>query len=545
MKLALFLIGSVLLCACQQTPVQVEAVPVNAAYLRGHVEFLAADSLRGRDTGSRGYQVAADYVAAEFSKLGLQPAGLEGSYFQPVPLIEKRLVAGSARATLHLADGDLQLEYPQQFIMGPDALRAQTQLSAELVIVGYGIVPERYAYNDYEGLDAKGKIAVAINGRPKDWPTEEGAHLGSGFEKARHAAERGAVGRIVLHTPRTEKTFPYEQNFAHLDVPGMNWEGPAGLPNNFYPQLQAGAYFNLGAAAELFAGAPVSLEEIYQADMDGKPVAHFELPGKVSLARESAHRRFTSPNVVAVLEGSDPELKHEYMVYSAHLDHLGVIPGAAGEDEIYNGALDNAAGIATLLETARVLAAERGQLKRSVLFIAVTAEEKGMLGASYYAANPTLPIDSLVANVNLDMPLLLYPFADVVAFGAEHSDLKETVSKAAGLAGIELAADPMPEQALFVRSDHYQFVQKGVPSVFLVTGFTSRDAPPSGGEVYGGFLASHYHKPSDDLELPIDYQAGVLFTEVNINIGREICNTPRRPRWNEGDFFGDIFARGE
>ena len=212
-------------------------------------------------------------------------------------------------------------------------------------------------------------------------------------------------------------------------------------------------------------------------------------------------------------------------------------------EEIYNGALDNAAGVATLIETARVLAAEKNQLKRSVMFITVTGEEKGLLGAGYFANTPTVPIERLVANINLDMPLLIYPFADVIAFGAEHSTLKSFIDRAANNAGIALSPDPMPEQSLFTRSDHYKFVQQGVPAVFLVTGFTSKNGEPTGEEVSQTHIKEHYHQPSDDLNLPIDYEAGALFTEININIGREVCNSDERPRWNEGDFFGDTFAR--
>ena len=261
------------------------------------------------------------------------------------------------------------------------------------------------------------------------------------------------------------------------------------------------------------------------------------------MKRRSTYRTLESDNVVAAIEGSDPTLKTEYLIYTAHLDHLGVIPGEEGEDEIYNGAMDNAAGVATLLETARVLMAERDQLKRSVMFLVVTGEEKGLLGAGYFASNPTVPIDRIVANINLDMPLFIYPFADVVAFGAQHSTLEAFVDRAAARAGIELSPDPMPEQGLFVRSDHYKLVQQGVPAVFLVTGFESSDPAIDAAEVFQNHIKEHYHKPSDDTDLPIDYAAGALFTEININIGRKVCNSPERPRWNEGDFFGRTFAR--
>lgn len=537
-------VTAILLTACAQTPpATVEpAIAVEPEKLRGHVEFLAADSMRGRDTGSRGYQEAADYVASEFRNLGLEPAAGNGSFLQPVPLVQAQLVSGSAHARVSTVSSAIELRYPDQFITGPDLHRPSSRVSGELVFVGYGIVAAEFAHDDYADLDVQGKLVVTLTGRPQSWPTEEGAHLGSGREKARHAAEHGAIGMVTLHTPRAEKTFPYEDDFQYLDVPRMNWLDNKGLPDAYHPGLRGGAYFNVDAGALLFEGAGTPLETIFKADMNGDPVKGFELSSSVALSRKSELHKMSSPNVVAVLEGSDPVLKNEYLVYSAHLDHMGVIKNEEGVEEIYNGAMDNAAGIATLLETARVLKSEQGKLKRSVIFLAVTGEEKGLLGAGYFASNPTVPIDGIVANINLDMPLFLYPFADVVAFGAEHSDLKEYVARAAGGAGVQLSPDPMPEQGIFVRSDHYRFVQQGVPSVFLVPGFTSKNPDDQPGEAFQAFMKAHYHQPSDDLDLPIDYEAGAVFTEININIGREVCNSPERPRWNEGDFFGDTFA---
>lgn len=511
--------------------------------LQAHIEFLASDSLRGRDTGSRGYQVAAEYVAAEFLQLGLKPAGVNGSFYQQVPLLEHQLVAGSASAVIETSGGAVELSYPDQFIMGPDRHVPEQAVSAETVFVGYGIVAPDYGHDDYAGLDVDGKIVVMLSGRPQAWPTEEGAHLASGRQKARYAAERGAVGIISLHTPREEKTFPWEDNLKFLDVPGMSWVGPDGLPDAYQPSLRGSAYLHPDAAAILFRESSVPLERVLQADLDQQPVPGFDLKVRVNLARKSSYRRLESPNIIAVIEGSDPALKDEYLVYSGHLDHLGVVANEDGVEEIYNGAMDNAAGIATLLETARVLSGEKP--KRSVLFLALTGEEKGLLGAGYFAKNPTVPIDSIVANINLDMPLFTYPFADVVAFGAQHSTLKAYVERAASSAGIALSPDPMPEQGLFTRSDHYRLVQEGVPAVFLVTGFNSKDPEIDAAQVFMTHLKEHYHKPSDDTNLPIDYETGALFTEININIGREICNSPQRPRWNEGDFFGRTFAGTE
>ncbi len=264
------------------------------------------------------------------------------------------------------------------------------------------------------------------------------------------------------------------------------------------------------------------------------------------MSQRSAHQDIYSPNVVGVLRGSDPLLADEYVVYTAHLDHIGELhaenPANGNDDRINNGALDNASGISVMLETARLFAHGEAP-RRSIMFIAVTAEEKGLVGSEYFAMNPTVPIKSIVSEVNLDMPLLLYDFGDVIAFGAEHSSLGETVREAAGSFGTELTPDPFPEQNIFVRSDHYRFVQQGVPSVFLVTGEKSLDESIETQPIFEEFLQQHYHKPSDDLNLPIHYGAAARFTRINAKIGEIIANESARPRWHEGDFFGRTYAK--
>ncbi|MDX1391550.1 MAG: M28 family peptidase, partial [Rheinheimera sp.] len=275
----------------------------------------------------------------------------------------------------------------------------------------------------------------------------------------------------------------------------------------------------------------------------------FELGVSATLTRKSTHDTISSPNVLAVLPGSDPRLKHEYVVITAHSDHIGLANDLRSNDKINNGAMDNASGVAILLETARMFAAMAQPPKRSILFVVVTGEEKGLLGADYFANNPTLPIDKLVANVNLDMPVLLYPFADMIAFGANHSSLGKVVEQAAGKEGIALSADPMPEQAIFTRSDHYTLVKKGVPAVFLMTGFKSQDAKQDGGKIWGSFFAKHYHKPSDDIPSlvkeygAIRYDAGAVFANINYNIALDIANTEKRPYWLKDSYFNGVFGQ--
>ncbi|WP_206483340.1 M28 family metallopeptidase [Thalassotalea sp. G2M2-11] len=522
---------------------------VNAERIKAHVEFLADDTLKGRDTGSEGYQIAANYVKSNFKQLGLTPQGEHEGFEQIVTFRRTYLQDDSAKMTIENGAEQVELAFKQDFIMSGSALETESFVKAETVFVGYGVVSPEFDYDDYAGLDVEGKIVVTLTGRPDDLPSEEGAHIGSGSEKIRHAAERGAVGFITIHTPKRDKVRTFEKSAKYASAPRMSWLDKDGQPFGKHPEIKGGAYLNGEKAEPLFAGAEHSLADVFTQDSENKPVKGFNLNAVVTMASKSRHEEITSPNVIATLEGSDPQLKNEYVVFSAHLDHIGVSSHGEdhqegeAEDNINNGALDNASGVSILLETARLLASKPVAPKRSILFVVVTGEEKGLLGSGYFANNPTVPSMQMVANVNLDMPLILYPFADVIAFGSTHSSLGQIVETAAQKIDISLSPDPMPEQALFTRSDHYNFVKAGIPSVFLMTGFKSKDPDIDGGKMFGDFLKNHYHQHSDQLDLPIRWDAAASFAEVNMMIGLEIANGEQRPTWNKGDFFGKTFAQ--
>ena len=535
-------------CVSSTAPKSAAVQPAaSAKAIEAHMQFLASDELAGRETGSKEHEIASLYIATQLQALGLLPAGENGSYFQRVPLRKARLAQDSARFTLHVDGKDTELSYPKAFFTGPSMQYPQTDVTAPLVFAGYGLVSKEFALDDYAGLDVKGKIVVLLAGRPDSLPSEEAAHLNS--LKTKLAAERGAVGIITIHTPKQEKTRPYATSLLYLNAPSMEWLQADGTPADSYPDLKAGAYVHPDAAAALFTKAEHSLADIFtQLDNKQNP-AGFELGVTASLSRRSTHEQISSPNVIAMLPGSDPVLKDEYVVITAHSDHIGLANDLRTDDKINNGAMDNAAGVSILLETARLFAALPQAPKRSILFVVVTGEEKGLLGADYFANNPTKPIDKLVANVNLDMPVLLYPFADMVAFGANHSSLGKVVERAAAKEGIALSPDPMPEQAIFTRSDHYTLVKKGVPAVFLMTGFKSQDPSQDGGKIWGSFFAKHYHKPSDDIPSlikdygAIRYDAGAVFANINYNIALDIANTGQRPYWLKQSFFSGVFGK--
>ncbi len=546
MKLSLGLgaiLTAVLLVACQSEQVQkTSEVSADASRIKSHIRFLSDDLLEGRDTGARGHEIASLYIAAEFEKYGLTPAGDDGSYMQRVNFVRANIDQSSIKLSLTALKGNVTLSYPKQFLTYPNPLEKTTQMAGKLVFVGYGIVAPELQHNDYQGMDVKGKVVVALSGKPKSFPSEEGAHFGSSREKLRHASENGAVGFITISTPTAEKVRPYQNLLNFLHTPAVRWLDKDGNPSGVYPYIKGAAYFSKEAAALVFTDAQQNLEQIYaMLDKDESPKG-FDLSMEIQLESKSTHKSISSPNVAAILEGSDPTLRNEYVVYSAHSDHIGFAK-TVKKDKINNGAMDNATGTSVLMETARLFSQLDKRPKRSILFVAVTGEEKGLLGSDYYAQNPTVPVGSMVANVNLDMPILTYEFADVIAFGADHSDMKRSVTKAAEKIGLELSPDPMPDQALFTRSDHYSFVKQGIPSVFLVPGFKSASPDIDGSKQFSHFLKTNYHKPGDDFSQPFNWKAATKFAEVNYHIGLTLANQAQRPSWNDGDFFGETFSK--
>ena len=486
---------------------------------RSHVEFLASDLMEGRDAGTRGYDLAASYVGSQFLGLGLTPAGTDG-WYQQVPFVEAQ-----RSGTPGVSVGGRSFDAGKDIAVGASTLATAQDLTAPAVFVGYGIDEE-----SYRGLDVRGKYVVVLSGFPKGMPSEVGAHLNS--MKQRVAQDHGALGLITIRTLQEQKRRGFDYYLKSAAEPNIGWAQPDGTAYALAPKLRVTATAGQPVAEALFAGARPSLADVLaQADQEGGKPKGFALQPTVSIKNSNTHRRFTSPNVLGVLPGADPALRHEYVLLMAHLDHDGVDPKKQG-DQIFNGAMDNATGISTMLEVARAFATSGTRPKRSILFAAVTAEEDGLLGAEYLAKHPVMGTGKVVGVVNLDMPVLLYDFTDVIAFGSTHSTLGPMVERAALAAGVKLAADPLPQEGLFTRSDHYKFVREGVPSVFLMTGFGN-----GGDKAFTGFLATHYHKVTDDLNLPIDWKAGAKFARINYAIAKEIADAPQAPQWNADSFF--------
>ncbi|HEX8527804.1 M28 family metallopeptidase [Allosphingosinicella sp.] len=506
---------------------QAPAADFTAERLRAHVAFLADDLLEGREAGSRGHEIAARYVAAQFEALGLSP-GAAGGWYQNVPF---RLFSMTAPATLRIGERSFVHGRDLNFRQSPETGRLR--LEAPAVFAGHGVEAPSLGIDDYRGLDVRGRVVVVLSGAPEGLASDVAAHLNN--EKRRVAARRGAVGLIMLRSPEESRRFPYSRSTGRASEPGLAWIDTSGAPYVDSPGLRFIATADTALGEALFVGARRSFAEVHARAARGARTKGFALRHTVSVERDSESSEMSSPNVVAVLRGSDPALADEYVLLMAHLDGLGTSSRGEG-DRIRNGAMDNASGVATLLEVARRMIESGERPRRSILFAAVTAEEKGLLGAQYLARNPVVD-GRIVGAVNLDMPILTYDFSDVIAFGAEHSTLGQIVARAAARMNVAVLPDPLPEQGLFTRSDHYMFVREGIPAVFLMTGFAN------GGERrFRDFLATHYHSPTDDMAQPFDWRAATRFAELNYLIAREIADGEQAPLWNEGSFFGDRFA---
>ena len=520
-----------LLIAAAAPPAQDAGAGSAAERVRADVEFLASDLLEGRDTGSRGYAIAAAYVASEFRAIGLQPGGTDSSWYQQVPF-RTASHAAPPQASLQLGRSTIALG-PADFAVRPSLSKQVRTIDSPLVFVGHGISDPRLGIDDYRGIDARGKIVLVLDGAPDSLDSEIYAHLDS--SKQQTAVAKGAIGLIEIAGSGKR---PGSRDVAAFGRPLVDWVGETGRIMNASTLLDVNGGISKTVAERLIAAAGREPGKVLSGAGNRKSDGSFDLPARLRLSDTAAWADFTSPNVIGRLPGSDPALAGEHVVLMGHLDHLGLKADAKpGEDAIYNGALDNAAGIATMLEAARTFARSGERPRRSILFVAVTGEEKGLRGADYLAANPTVPQDSIVGVVNLDMPMLLYPFTDVIAFGGDHSTVARTIADAALAMGVSVSADPMPQEAIFVRSDHYPFVRRGIPSILLMTGYAN------GGEAkWKDFFDKIYHKPNDDLSQPILWDEGARYAELNYRIARALADADRRPQWYEGDYFGDAFA---
>jgi Zn-dependent M28 family amino/carboxypeptidase len=493
----------------------------------GYIKVLADDNMEGRETGSEGLRKAQAYVVEQLTRNGLQPVGTEG-FYQPVKFVSRQIVEKDSSLTL-VSNGT-----EQPLTLGEDAyFNARIDLAPEvagpLVFVGYGLrIPEKN-YDDLAGLDLKGRIVVLLSGSPADIPAALASHYQTPGERWKALRQVGAVGIVSIPNPAS-MDIPWSRMSLNRTHPQMEL---ADAEFNETDGEKISLTFNPANAEKLFAGSGHTFREIAELGKDRKPLPHFPLQVSIKARAHVETHNVESANVVAKLPGSDPELKSQFVVLSAHLDHLGIGEPIHG-DRIYNGAMDNGSGCAALLDVAASLKSHPEKLRRSILFVFVTAEEKGLLGSKYFAAHPTVDPQSLIADINVDMFLPIVPLKVLRVLGLTDSDLGDRAVQVAGSFGVRVQPDPMPLRNSFVRSDQYNFIRHGVPSLIMDVGF---DPGTLEQKIFKDWLTDRYHAPSDDIHQPVDLSSAALYEEIIRQLLIQVANDNGRPQWKPDSFF--------
>ena len=498
-----------------------------------HIQFLADDKLQGRDTGSEGYMEAVKYVAAKMEAFGLKPAGTSG-YLQNVQFETRQLVDDESSISIVRADGEVVLDRADatQNSRGDLAPKAE----APMVFVGYGLRVPEAKYDDLAGLDLRGKVAVYVNSTGAlDAPGPVKSHVGTAAERWAVLKAAGAIGTAVMAIPRSG------------GGAGRGAGGGRGSQKVFLladPELQetAGEQVAISitrtGADKFFAGSGHTADEIMKLAAGNQPLPKFPLVGTLRTVAAVKRETLEAPNVAGMLPGSDSRLKDEYVIMSAHLDHVGVGRAVNG-DTIYNGAMDDASGIASILEIARIMKESGDKPKRSIIFLAVAGEEKGELGSRYFAMKPTVDRKNIVADINLDMFMPLFDLKWIEVQGLAESTLGDTVREAAKEFGVQVQADKEPAQNRFIRSDQYSFIREGIPALAFKFGYqfgTPED------KIFHDWVRDRYHKPSDDLNQPVDKAAAAKFDRIIASLLLLVADDAARPQWKSDSFF-KRFAR--
>lgn len=499
-----------------------------------HIQFLADDKLEGRNTGSPGFEKAAAYVAEQFEHAGLREAGTSG-YFQPMEFDVRQI--DEAHSSLGLVrNGKIEtVKLGEEATIGMRSDPAAS-VEAEAVFVGYGLkIPEKN-YDDLAGMDLHGKIAVYLSGGPASIPGPLKSHSQSTGERWKALQNAGALGVAYIPNPKS-MDLPWERSSAARLQPAMDLS-ELGLQET--RGMQISFTINPVHANKFLAGSGHTIEEILNAADSDKPLPRFPVAAKIRARTTVKRSHVTSKNVIGLLPGNDVLMKGEYVVLSAHLDHVGIGAPVNG-DRIYNGAMDDASGIASLIEIAKGLGESGAKPKRSILFLAVTAEEKGLLGSKYFAAHPTVSGKAIVADINMDMFLPLFALKYLEVQGLDESTLGDDIRMVAREAGVEVQADKEPNVNRFIRSDQYNFIRKGVPSLAFKFGYVT-GGPEE--KMFKDWVRLHYHAPSDDLNQHVDTAAAAQFNRILQRLAEHVADAPDRPKWKDDSFFKRFAGNG-
>jgi Zn-dependent M28 family amino/carboxypeptidase len=491
------------------------------------VKEISDDKYEGRDTGSKGEHQAQEFIVGKLKALGVEPAGSNG-YFQSVKLRTVEIDESHCQLSL-LQDG-----HAQKLTLGEQAYFSTRyplapKVDAQLVFVGYGLnIPEKN-YNDFSGLDLKNKVAVILTGSPVDVPSALSAHYQSRAERWKALKAAGAIGLIQIQNPASVD-LPWARSALNRNHPSMDLIGPEFDETS---GSKVAIAFNPAYADLLLQGSGHTFAELAALGKDRKPLPHFALKVSLSATTASHSRDVDSTNIVAQIPGTDPKLNAEYVVLSAHIDHVGIGEPING-DRIYNGAMDNGSGSALLLDIARSLKQTHTTLKRSLLLVWVTGEEKGLLGSKYFAEHPTVAPKSMIADINTDMFLPIIPFKILTVYGLAESDLGDRVKQVGDHLNVQIQPDPQPLLNVFIRSDQYNFVRHGVPSVMIDVG-AAPGTPDAA--IIKAWRTERYHAPSDDANQPVNLATAAAYEEVIRTLVIEVANDPKRPQWKEDSFF--------
>lgn len=504
----------------------------SAAQLKADITYLADDKLKGRQPGTEGYQMAADYVISRMKAYGVQPAGEAGGWLQQVKL-RKAFIGPNPEVILTKGTSGSILAYGKDVTVTPNPAETACNVNAPVVFVGCGITNAEQNYDDYKGIDVKGKAVLIFRGAPKSFPSSVASHSMDMVTLQKNAAAHGAVAVLFASSDSTRRMI---NNTGRASYSVLDGKGKVAVSGSFYStQIKMVANLSYALSKQLLQGGGKEIDATVSALKNGT-VQSAELGYTLKGKYTSTWQDVNSFNVVGKVMGSDAKLKNEYVVHSAHLDHLGIGRPVEG-DSLYNGAHDNASGVASMLQIANIYSHVKVKPKRSVLFVAVTGEELGELGSGYFALHPTVPVKNIVADVNTDMPTIIAPLLSVTALGAEHSSLAKVVDEAAAYMDLTVEPDPEPKENRFVRSDQYSFVKQGIPALHIKYGSRTPDGKNNLNETVAVWRAKYYHKPQDDINGMFDFDAGAKYARLNFLIGYLVANNPVRPEWNKGDIF--------
>lgn len=508
--------------------------------IQANMTFLADDLLQGRQPGTKGFALASKYIESELLSIGLQPGANNASYIQKVPLLKGFVNKLESQFILKIEENESTLTSSVDYLLRPNLNSAISEVNAPLVFVGFGVSAPELGYDDYKNIDAKDKIVVVFQQAPSKFANNERAYFGRLDTKIQVAVDHGAIGIITIEkSDITSKA--WNEIARRLDQGNFKWLDAESKPHNAFEKIKISATINGTTAEKLFSNSGKNIQEVLNLIKSGNPQS-FPIAIQAKIKVTTNRIPIESANLIAVLPGSDPVLKDEYIVYASHYDHFGVSKPVNG-DSIYNGAHDNAAGVSILLEIARTYSKLPVKPKRSIVFAFVTGEELGLLGSDYFVNNSSFK-GNIIANISMDMPFFFHPVLDIVPYGAEHSSLNTQVLAAAKTLKIKVSPDPIPEEGVFMRSDHFSFVKKGIPSLFIKSGFMTTSTDTVNREITDkAWRANIYHSPQDDMSQSFDFNAAGTHVKINFLIGLFTANTTKKPSWNSGDFFGEKFGR--